>query len=174
MSNKTISKNFAFVTILLVFSFFTNACFSVSSRDENNQNKSSTQDSKNYSEPKIVGTIKTKEIDESSGLAASKCTEDVFWTHNDSGDGAYIFALDSNGEKLATYKVKNAVNDDWEDIAEINDSNGECFLYIGDIGNNARTKRAQTVYRVKEPTAFSKTSSKKNPQMTEAAEAFKF
>ena len=118
--------------------------FQVSSRDENDQNKSSNRNSKNYSEPKIVGTIKTKEIDESSGLAASKCTEDVFWTHNDSGDGAYIFALDSNGEKLATYKVKNADNNDWEDIAEIKDSNGECFLYIGDIGNNSRTKPVQT------------------------------
>ena len=148
--------------------------FQVSSRDENNKNKSSNQDSKNYSEPKIVGKIKTKEIDESSGLAASKCTEDVFWTHNDSGDGAYIFALDSKGEKLATYKVKNAVNDDWEDIAEIKDSNGECFLYIGDIGNNSRTKAVQTVYRVKEPTDFSKDSSKKNPLMTDDAEAIKF
>ena len=174
MSNKTISKNFAFVISLLVFSLFTNACFQVSSRDENNNNKSSNRDSENYSEPKIVGKIKTKEIDESSGLAASKCTEDVFWTHNDSGDGAYIFALDSKGEKLATYKVKNAVNDDWEDIAEIKDSNGECFLYIGDIGNNSRTKTVQTVYRVKEPTDFSKDSSKKNPLMTDDAEAFKF
>lgn len=174
MSNKTITKNIAFVISLLVFSLFTNACFQVSSRDENNKNNSSNQDSKNYSEPKIVGKIKTKEIDESSGLAASKCTEDVFWTHNDSGDGAYIFALDSKGEKLATYKVKNAVNDDWEDIAEIKDSNGECFLYIGDIGNNSRTKTVQTVYRVKEPTDFSKDSSKKNPLMTDDAEAFKF
>lgn len=174
MSNKTISKNFAFVTICLIFSLFTNACFQVSSRDDSNKNKSSNQDSKNYAEPNIVGKIKTKELDESSGLAASKCTENIFWTHNDSGDGAYIFALDSKGEKLATYKVKNAVNDDWEDIAEIKNSNGECFLYLGDIGNNSRTKTVQTVYRVKEPTVFSKDSSKKNPLLTEDAEAVKF
>ncbi|MGI9055315.1 MAG: hypothetical protein ACR2F2_05875 [Pyrinomonadaceae bacterium] len=174
MSNKTISKNFAFVISVLIFSFLTNACFQVSSRDENNKNKASNQDSKIYSGPKIVGKIKTKEIDESSGLAASKCTENVFWTHNDSGDGAYIFALDSKGEKLATYKVKNAVNNDWEDIAEIKNPNGECFLYIGDIGNNARTKTVQTVYRVKEPTDFSKDSSKKNPLMTDEAEKIKF
>ena len=174
MSNKTISKKIAFVISLLIFSLLTNACFQVSSRDEDNKNKSSNQDLKNYSEPKIVGSIKTKEIDESSGLAASKCAENIFWTHNDSGDGAYIFALDWKGEKLATYKVKNAVNDDWEDIAAFKDSNGECFLYIGDIGNNDRTKKVQTVYRVKEPTDFSKSSSKKNPQMTDDAEAFKF
>ncbi len=174
MSNKTITKKFAFVISLLVFSVFTNACFSVSSRVEDDKNKSSKPNSKDYSEPIVVGTIKTKEINESSGLAASKCTADVFWTHNDSGDDAFIFALDSKGEKLATYKVKNAVNKDWEDIAEIKDANGECFLYIGDTGNNARTKSEMNIYRVKEPTSFSKDSSRKNPLMTDEAEIIKF
>lgn len=174
MSKKTITKNFAFVISLTVFLFLTNACFSVSSQDDENKNSAAKQESKTFSAPKIVGTITTDEIREGSGLTASKCTENVFWTHNDSGDDAYIFALDNKGEKLAAYKVKNAKNTDWEDIAEIKNENGECFLYIGDFGNNARSRSEHTIYKVKEPTDFSKDSSKKNPQTTDDAQAIKF
>lgn len=174
MSNKTITKNFAFVISFVIISIFTNACFSVSSQKESNQNKASNESSKNYSEPKIVGEIKSNEIKESSGLVASKCVENVFWTHNDSGDDAFIFAIDSKGKKLATYKVSNAVNTDWEDIAALKDKNGECFLYIGNFGNNARERGEHTIFRVKEPSEFSKDSNKKNPQMTDPAETIKF
>lgn len=174
MSKRTIPKNLAFVISLLIFSIFSNACFSVSSQKENNKTDSSDRSSKNYYEPEIVGEIKTNEIDESSGLAASKCSDDVFWTHNDSGDDAFIFAINSKGKKLATYKVKNAENTDWEDIAEYKDKNGQCFLYIGNIGNNTRARTEFKIYRVKEPSDFSKESSKKNPQMTENSEAIKF
>lgn len=174
MSKKTIAKKISFVISLAIFSLSLNACFSVSSQDEKKANKSANQNSKNYSEPKIVGTITTAEIKEGSGLAASKCSANVFWTHNDSGDDAFIFALDNKGEKLATYKVKGAKNTDWEDIAEIKNESGECFLFIGDFGNNARTRSEHTIYKVKEPTEFSKDSSLKNPQMTEDAEAIKF
>lgn len=174
MSKKTITKNFAFVISLLIFSILTNACFSVASQDENKKGKTLNKEPKNYSEPKIVGEIKSGEISESSGLAASKCTEDVFWTHNDSGDDAFIFALDSTGKKLATYRVAGAVNTDWEDIAAFKDKSGECFLYIGNIGNNARARGEHSIFRLKEPKDFSKDSSKKNPQTTEKAEAIKF
>lgn len=174
MSKKTIAKKISFVISLVIFSFSLNACFSVSSQDEKNKNKSANRNSKSYSEPKIVGTIKSDEIKEGSGLVSSKCSENVFWTHNDSGDDAYIFALDGKGEKLATYKVKGAKNIDWEDIADAKNENGECFLFIGDFGNNARTRSEHTIYKVKEPTEFTKSSSMKNPQMTDDAEAIKF
>lgn len=174
MSKKTIAKKISFVISLVIFSCFVNACFSVSSQDEKNKNKSANQSSKNYSEPKIAGTIKSDEIKEGSGLISSKCSENVFWTHNDSGDDAFIFALDAKGERRATYKVKGAKNIDWEDIAETKNENGECFLFIGDFGNNARSRSEHTIYKVKEPTEFSRSSSMKNPQMTEDAEAIKF
>ncbi len=174
MSKKTITKNFAFVISFLIFSLFSSACFSVSSQLEKNDNGVSAPVSKNYSEPKVVGEIKSNEIKESSGLAASKCAENVFWTHNDSGDDAFIFAIDAKGKKLATYKVQNAENTDWEDIAAFKNKNGECFLYIGNFGNNSRSRGEHTIYRVKEPNDFSKDSSKKNPQATDAAETIKF
>ena len=69
-----------------------------------------------------------------------------------------------------------AKNNDWEDLATFVNEKGECFLYIGDIGNNERLKSEFTVYRVKEPKVFGtdKKSSRKNPSETGAAEAIRF
>jgi hypothetical protein len=174
--NKTISKNSAFVILLLLLSFILSNCSHVSSSGGENSNKTNDKFSKDYEKPEIVGTIRSGEITESSGIIASRCNKGVFWTHNDSGDNSYIFALNIKGEKLGTWSVSGAKNYDWEDIATFQDSKGKCFLYIGDIGNNVRVRDVFTIFRVKEPkvSAEDKNSSKKNPQMTETAEAIKF
>ncbi|HQU84822.1 MAG TPA: hypothetical protein PKY59_16915, partial [Pyrinomonadaceae bacterium] len=143
---KTISKFCVFVISLSVFS----ACSSVSSRD-NQPNHNSDEISTAYEKPVVVGKIESKEITESSGLAASRCQQNVFWTHNDSGHKAEIFALDEKGKNLGKWTVSSAKSDDWEDIALFKDKSGECFLYIGDIGNNSRKRGELTIYRVKEP-----------------------
>ena len=177
MSNKTITKNRAFVILLTLFCFIFSACHSVSSTNGGKVNKSTENVSTNYEKPQVVGKIESGEITESSGIAASKCQENVFWTHNDSGDNAFIFALNQKGKKLGTWKVSGAKNKDWEDIATFQDAkNGKCLLYIGDIGNNERLKSEMTIYRVAEPTISDadKDSSKKNPSQTENAEAIKF
>ncbi len=177
MSNKTITKNRAFVILLTLFCFIFSACHSVSSTNGGKVNKSTEDVSTNYEKPQVVGKIESGEITESSGIAASKCQENVFWTHNDSGDDAFIFALNQKGKKLGTWKVSGAKNKDWEGIATFQDTkNGKCFLYVGDIGNNERLKSEMTIYRVVEPTISDadKDSSKKNPSQTENAEAIKF
>ncbi|CAN5475027.1 hypothetical protein BH10ACI1_BH10ACI1_14800 [soil metagenome] len=132
--------------------------------------------SKDWGKSQVVGKIETSEINESSGIAASRCNENVFWTHNDSGDDAFIYALDAKGKKLGTWKVSGATNIDWEDIATRKEKSGECFLYVGEIGNNKLTRNEFTIYRVKEPLVSdeNKSSSKKNPLTTETAEAIKF
>ncbi len=175
MLQKTITKNSAFVILLSLFCLILSGCFSVSPQFEKNTAQNNSNVSNEYDKPKVSGKIESAEITESSGLAASRCQEDVFWTHNDSGDKAFIFALNSKGVKLGTFLVKGAKNNDWEDMALFKDAKGECFLYIGDIGNNLRTRGELTVYRLKEPQVSSadKNSSKKNPQTTENAEAIK-
>ena len=171
MLKKNIAKFFVFVISLSVIS----ACSMVFPSDEQLKNENE-KFSADWEKPKVVGKIDSSEIDESSGIAASRCNENVFWTHNDSGDDAYIFALDEKGKKLGTWKVSGATNIDWEDIATRKDKSGECFLYIGEIGNNARKRDEFTIYRVKEPKVLdeNKSSSKKNPLETENAEAIKF
>jgi DNA-binding beta-propeller fold protein YncE len=141
-----------------------------------NKPTEATDKSKDYEKAEVTGTIDSAEISESSGITASRCNPDVFWTHNDSGDEALIYAIEKTGKKLGTFKVANAKNIDWEDIATRKDESGKCFLYIGDIGNNRRTRSEMAVYKVAEPkiSENDKSSSKKSPIDTESAEAIKF
>ena len=95
------------------------------------------------------------EVNEASGLVKSRLWEDVFWTHNDSGDEARIFPIKKDGtilkpEWMSDYKgiqIPDAVNVDWECIAT--DDKGH--LYIGDIGNNSNTRRDLMIYIIEEP-----------------------
>lgn len=95
-------------------------------------------------------------IRESSGIVKSRLWKNVYWTFNDSGDRARIFAIDSLGQIIKPHwasrrfegiEIPDAVNVDWEDIATDDSGN----LYIADIGNNDNTRRDQTIYVVKEP-----------------------
>jgi hypothetical protein len=127
-----------------------------------------------YGAPRITGKIKSKDITESSGLAASRCQADVLWTHNDSGGGPFIFAIDTRGESLGTWTVAGAKIADWEDVAGFKNVNGECFIYIGDIGNNSRVRGEFTVYRVREPLISGGSSNKKDPLETAPADFLRF
>src|SRR5206468_8420532 len=100
----------------------------------------------------------------------------VYWTHNDSGDDAFLFAIDVAGENLGTWRVANSQNEDWEDNAEFKDTNGKCYVYLGDIGNNGGKHRVYTIYRVPEPAVSDTTRNitKKNAPQTEPAEALNF
>lgn len=174
MSKKTITKFSAFVISFLLVCQIFSGCFSASSTE--NANKKAETSASDYQNPQVVGKIASNEISESSGIVVSKCQTDVFWTHNDSGDGAFIFAINAKGEKLGTWKVAGAKNTDWEDLADFKNDKGECFLYIGNIGNNARLRDEFEIFRVKEPqiSGADKSSSKKNPLSTDAAEIIKF
>ena len=57
------------------------------------------------------------ELRESSGLAISRTQPGVLWSHNDSGDGPNLYAVDISGKLLAQYRVDNALARDWEDIS---------------------------------------------------------
>ncbi|MBX7054204.1 MAG: hypothetical protein K1X36_04540 [Pyrinomonadaceae bacterium] len=109
------------------------------------------RESIHYSLPKVVGNIRGDDINESSGLSASKCSPNIFWTHNDSGGEPVVYALDGAGGRMGNWRVPGAENKDWEDIAEFKDNRGRCFLYIGDIGNNGLKRSELTIYRIAEP-----------------------
>jgi hypothetical protein len=129
-----------------------------------------------YAAPILVGTIRSGDITEASGIAASRCQQNVLWTHNDSGDDAYIFAVAPSGQGLGTWKVTDARNIDWEDIAAYKSTAGKCYLYIGEIGDNKRKRDVHTIYRVAEPivTPDDARSDRKHPLATTAAQAVNF
>jgi hypothetical protein len=100
------------------------------------------------------------ELRESSGLVVSRSQPGVLWSHNDSGDGPNLYAIDQQGHLIATVPVEGAVARDWEDIAA-----GPCpaalltgadrvdpgCLYIADTGNNNIVREIVTIYVVIEP-----------------------
>jgi len=103
-----------------------------------------------YDEPRRLCDLADKRISESSGLAASHRTPDVFWTHNDSGDGPKLYAFNAAGRSLATVTVRGAGASDWEDMASFA-LGGRSFLLIGDMGDNARRRKTCKLYIVPEP-----------------------
>ena len=174
MSNKTIAKFAALVILFALSSGLFSSCSHA--RSDSRYEVNSAELSPDYSKPVEVGRIDSDEITESSGIASSLCQPDVFWTHNDSGNDAFIFAINLKGNRLGTWRVTGARNDDWEDIASYRDTSGTCYLYIGDVGNNEGKRPDPRIYRVKEPvvSADGAASSKKNPLATEQADVALF
>lgn len=132
--------------------------------------------SDSYGAPTTIAKIKDADIDESSGLVASRTLPGAYWTHNDSGDGPFLYAFNTRGESLATFRVTSAQARDWEDIAAgPGPQRNKSYLYIGDIGDNNKARDEVVVYRVLEPNlkTADKHSTKKRPLATEPAEAIR-
>jgi hypothetical protein len=82
------------------------------------------------------------EVRETSGLVFHNGN---LWTHNDSGDGPLLYALDtSSAQVVARLTLSNATAVDWEEI-----TSDEEYLYIGDFGNNTGNRRDLVIYRIK-------------------------
>ncbi len=95
---------------------------------------------------------------ETSALVPSPTRSGLFWTLNDSGNPAELFAIDTAGRALGRVSVRGAENRDWEALAV-----GRCprsgaarpasCLYVGDIGDNSSVRPLVVIYRVHEPDA---------------------
>jgi len=103
-----------------------------------------------YAPGKQIATLAHKAINESSGLAASRRRDGVFWTHNDSGDKPRLYALDRTGAHLGVYKIPGASHNDWEDIASFT-VDDTAYLLIADTGDNSRRRKAYQLYLLVEP-----------------------
>lgn len=103
----------------------------------------------------VVGHLGDPVLREVSGLVASR-SQDVLWVHNDSGDGARVYAVDRSGALRATVDVPGAEAFDWEDVAlGPGRTPGGDDLYVGDIGDNKEARDAIAVYRFPEPVVAS-------------------
>lgn len=81
------------------------------------------------------------EVKETSGLLFF---DGKIITHNDSGDAANLYEIDSlSGNLIRTIHINNAANIDWEDITE-----DENHIYIGDFGNNNGNRKDLKIYRI--------------------------
>ncbi|GAA2386129.1 hypothetical protein GCM10010420_06000 [Streptomyces glaucosporus] len=94
-------------------------------------------------------TIRDERITESSGLAASRAHPGVYWTHNDSDDGPYVYAVDGRtGETVATITLTGIAPRDVEAVSVGPDGT----VHVGDIGDNFGGRWPEVwIYRFAEP-----------------------
>jgi hypothetical protein len=106
-------------------------------------------------EPTFVGPVDAGELDappklETSGLAISRRSADVLWTHDDSGGAAALYAVKTSGEKIGVLHVQGAKNEDWEDLASY-ELDGKSWLLIADTGDNDAKRATVMLHMVEEP-----------------------
>ena len=101
-----------------------------------------------------IGQYTPPAIRESSGIVPSLQFEGVYWTLNDSGNPAALYATKRNGEFIQEISVQGSQNFDWEALG-IDDQNQ---LWIGEIGNNSRLRTDLKVVVVAEPNPFEDTA----------------
>ena len=104
----------------------------------------------------MQATFQSPRLVESSGVAVSRAHPGVLWTHNDSGDGPYLYATDLRGTDRGALLVPGAQAIDWEDM-----SLGPCpvafpiqsrpCLYLADTGDNLEFRPFATIYAIPEP-----------------------
>lgn len=126
--------------------------------------------------PVLLAHLEDPLINESSGIVASRANPGLFWTHNDSGDGPFVYAFDRGGKSRGTWRVEGASARDWEDIAcGPGPERGRSYLYAGDIGDNEARREYVVVYRFPEPlvTPGDDASGHKNPHATAPAEVIR-
>jgi hypothetical protein len=104
----------------------------------------------------IAEIINENTLDEISGMAASVKNPGCFWVHNDSGDEARIFLINTQGRIVCTVKLDTDYeytdNRDWEDIAVgPGPVDGETYIYIGEIGDLDKRFSEKYIFRVIEP-----------------------
>ncbi len=122
--------------------------------------------SNTYGGANALGVLHAAELDEASGLAASCTYPGILYSHNDSGDTARVFVVDTLGCERGQYYLTGARNRDWEDMAigpapDVSQGGPLSYLYLADVGDNWQRRPHISLYRIPEPAykagaAFSK------------------
>ena len=79
-------------------------------------------------------SVALADLPEASGLAVSRRTPGILWSHVDSG-APVLFALDIRGSVKGRVRVEGVKTNDWEDVAVGSCGSASC-VYIADIGDN--------------------------------------
>ena len=99
----------------------------------------------------ITGKVQSRDLNETSGIAASRVNPGLVWLHND-GHTNQLFGVRTTGETAAVLEWRDAVVD-LEDVASGPGPTPEQdYLYIGDFGDNKSRRPQVRVYRTIEPT----------------------
>lgn len=96
------------------------------------------------------GKITHPELNELSGMVESRQHPGHFWVHNDSGDRARIFLVDSTAQHRATVEFVGMQARDWEDVSILR-ADGRNYLAIGDVGDNKAQYPEVYIHLLEEP-----------------------
>lgn len=102
------------------------------------------------------------ELDNASGMVASRTMDGVFWAHNDRSGSSVnaLYAIDGAGRRLATvvFNLSGSnptVPGDFVDLEDIAIGPGGQanvdYLYLADTGDNDRNRSEVAIYRFVEP-----------------------
>jgi len=89
---------------------------------------------------------------ENSGMLISHSNR--IWLHNDGGNPAKLYLIDTTGTIQKEITVQNGTNIDWEDMTIDDQGN----LYLGDIGNNNNNRQNLKIYKLLHPDSIQGTS----------------
>ncbi len=110
-----------------------------------------------FSSGTSTGNASFSALDECSGMVASRNNAGVLWIHNDSGDPARIFAINTQGRYLGTYSLPGATHVDYEDISiGPGPLTNVSYLYVGDIGDNNESRGNIRIYQIPEPAVYAR------------------
>ena len=103
-----------------------------------------------FGNPQIAGFITDPGMAELSGLAPSQRRKARLWGINDSGQPAYLWALDLQGKVRGGFELRGVRNIDFEDLASFRWQN-KSYLAVADIGDNLGLRDALVIHIVREP-----------------------
>ncbi|MGX1928501.1 hypothetical protein [Flagellimonas sp. 2504JD4-2] len=84
-------------------------------------------------------------LSEVSGIVSTNSS--TIWIIEDNGNKDHIYALNLKGQLVKEFKVKNAKNNDWEDLAKDKENN----IYVGNFGNNHNDRKNLSIYKIPDP-----------------------
>jgi hypothetical protein len=89
-------------------------------------------------------TVLPTVVNESSGIEINTADTTKIWTHNDSGDSAYVYEVNTQGQLLRKITIGTGKAVDIEDITRDDAGN----FYIADIGNNTNDRTNLIIRKV--------------------------
>lgn len=97
-----------------------------------------------------VGYLSNERLSETSGMVASRRNAGLLWAVNDSGNGAYLYAVATDGSDRGRVRLLAAENVDWEDLAAFRYEDRD-FLVVADVGDNGARRDHCVLYILPEP-----------------------
>jgi len=103
-----------------------------------------------FAQGRKMGKVSNAVLSEISGITANSKHDGYFWVHNDSGDKAQIYLIDSLAKLQVTVKLDGIAVVDCEDIATVL-IDGVPHILLADIGNNIKNREILSLYLFPEP-----------------------